>query len=120
MTDAGDLAEALVSWMARLEPVCGQGLRACLRLVEPRGENGGKWMLKSQYPNWPSALNDAKYMLSRDISHFNLFINFVLWRAGEPSLFQEHAETIVGLMPNWEKDSPDPLAWLKSWEHHTR
>ncbi len=59
--DAGELAEALASWRARLEPVCGQGLRACLRLVEP-GENGGKWMLEYllQASADPSLLTSAK------------------------------------------------------------
>lgn len=42
---AAELADALASWRARLEPVCGQGLRACLRLTEPE-RDGGKWTLE--------------------------------------------------------------------------
>ncbi|MDE2314193.1 MAG: hypothetical protein KGL04_08470, partial [Elusimicrobia bacterium] len=42
---ADEIAGAISSWKARLEPVCGRGLRACLRLREPF-EEGGKWMLE--------------------------------------------------------------------------
>ena len=58
---AGEIAEALANWKSRLEPVCGQGLRACLRLVEP-GENGRQWMLEYllQASADPSLLTGAK------------------------------------------------------------
>ncbi|MBI4377101.1 MAG: DEAD/DEAH box helicase, partial [Elusimicrobia bacterium] len=58
---AEEITSAITSWKARLESVCGQGLRACLRLVEP-GENGQKWMLEYllQASADPSLLTGAR------------------------------------------------------------
>lgn len=83
---------------------------------------GPRWQwfdskLDVQYPNWATAIRSADNQHRNDVERFHLFINFILWRAGQESLFSEYRDMILCYLPNLESALHDPLAWLISWEN---